>query len=298
MTAPPDRWYRWLREVRHGGDAGGREHMLAGRLYPVRDEILDRAGLSGGETVLDVGAGDGLVAFGALDRVGPAGHVIFADISRDLLDHCRAAADAQGVGDRCSFVRASAESLDGVADGSVDVITTRAVLMYVTDKAAALREFYRVLRPGGRVSLQEPVNRLTLDRSQLAGRDIGPVAAIAAKLRAFYDSVQPPDGPMLDFDDWDLVRDAGAAGFPEIHLDLRVNITNGWEPCPWEVFLRASANPLHPPFGEVLGMVLDPDEAEEFVRYFRPLIESGAGQERHAAAFLTAVKERAAGHPG
>ena len=47
-----------------------------------------------------------------------------------------------------------------MADGSVDVVTTRSVLIYVKDKAAALREFYRVLKPGGRVSLFEPINVL------------------------------------------------------------------------------------------------------------------------------------------
>ena len=50
---------------------------------------------------------------------------------------------------RCTFVRAAADSLDGVRDASVDAVTTRSVLIYVKDKAAAFREFYRVLKPGG-----------------------------------------------------------------------------------------------------------------------------------------------------
>jgi arsenite methyltransferase len=44
--------------------------------------------------VLDVGCGDGLIAFGALDRVGEEGQVIFSDISQDLLDHCRSLAES------------------------------------------------------------------------------------------------------------------------------------------------------------------------------------------------------------
>ena len=117
-------------------------------------------GCSPGDTLLDVGAGDGLIAFGALERLGPSGRVIFSDISADLVEHCRKAATAEELADRCRFVIAPADCLEGVDDGSVDVVTTRSVLIYVKDKAAALREFYRVLRPGGRISLAEPINVL------------------------------------------------------------------------------------------------------------------------------------------
>jgi ubiquinone/menaquinone biosynthesis C-methylase UbiE len=58
---------------------------------------------------------------------------------------------------------ASADSLADIADASVDVVTTRSVLIYVKDKAAALREFYRVVRPGGRISIHEPINVLMHD---------------------------------------------------------------------------------------------------------------------------------------
>jgi hypothetical protein len=86
VTDGPDRWQRWLLDVRFGGDAAARQQDLAEFLYPVRDEVLDRAGLRPGDTVLDVGTGDGLIAFGALDRLGPSGQVIFSDISQGLLD--------------------------------------------------------------------------------------------------------------------------------------------------------------------------------------------------------------------
>ncbi len=86
--------------------------------------------------------------------------MVFSDISQDLLDHCRAAAAAEGLLDRCRFVLASADSLDGVADASVDVVTARSVLIYVKDKAEALRAFYGVLRPGGRISVFESINVL------------------------------------------------------------------------------------------------------------------------------------------
>jgi arsenite methyltransferase len=292
MKDGTDRWHRWLTDVRHGGDAAAREQLLTGLLYPIRDHVLDQARLRPDDTLLDVGTGDGLIAFGALGRLGPSGQVIFSDISQDLLDHCRGAAAAVGALQRCAFVLGSADSLAGVPDASADVVTTRSVLIYVPDKTAALREFHRVLKPGGRISLFEPVNRLMSGRpDRLLGYDVRPVAALAAKIDAHYESLQPRGAnPMVDFDDRDLVRHAEAAGFPEISLELQVRVKAAKQPCRWDAFLRRSANPLIPPFGEVLDRVLTAAEATEFSDYLRPLVESGTGQERTAYAYLTAVR--------
>ena len=294
MTDSPDRWHRWLLNVRFGGDAEAREQVLTQRLYPVRDKVLDKAQLQPGDTLLDVGAGDGLIAFGALERLGPPGRVIFSDISQDLLDHCRKAAEAEGLLDRCSFVLAPAGHLSDVTTASVDVVTTRSVLIYVQDKAAALREFYRVLRPGGRISLAEPINRLMGwdDRSRFYGYDIRPVMALGEKVDAVYESIQPHGkDPMADFDERDLVRHAEDAGFPVIDLELRVTVKNAKEPMPWERFLRISGNPLIPPFGEAMDRALSPGEITEFTAHLKPLVESGAGQERLVMAYLTAMKQ-------
>jgi ubiquinone/menaquinone biosynthesis C-methylase UbiE len=294
MTDSPDRWHRWLLNVRFGGDAEASEQVLKQRLYPIRDKVLDKAQLQLGDMLLDVGAGDGLIAFGALERLGPPGRVIFSDISQDLLDHCRKAAEAEGLLDQCSFVLASADHLNGVATASVDVVTTRSVLIYVEDKAAALREFCRVLRPGGRISLAEPINRLMGwdDRSRFYGYDIRPVMALGEKVDAVYESIQPHGkDPMGDFDERDLVRHAEDAGFPAIDLELRVTVKNAKQPVPWERFLRMSGNPLIPPFGEAMDRALSPGEIAEFAAHLKPLVESGAGQERLVMAYLTAMKQ-------
>ena len=278
-------------DVRFGGDPAARERLLTELLYPVRDTVLDKAKLQPGDTVLDVGTGDGLIAFGAVERLGPSGHVVFSDISQDLLDHCRAAAAAEELLDRCRFVLASADSLADIADASVDVVTTRSVLIYVKDKAEALQAFYRVLRPGGRISVFEPVNVLMRDPDRLLGYDMTPVKPLAAKLEAFYESIQPPGAdPMLDFDERDLVRHAERAGFADIGLELRVTVKNGKRPVPWDRALRMSGNPLAPPLGEVLDRVLSPQEITEFTAHVKPLVESGTGRERQALAYLAAAK--------
>ncbi len=175
--------------------------------------------------------------------------MIFSDISQDLLDHCRQAAQVEGVLDRCSFVLAPADRLSSVPAGSVDIVTTRSVLIYVKDKAAALREFHRVLRPGGRISVSEPINVLMGfdDHSRFFGYDIRPVMALAEKVEAIYESIQPHGkDPMGDFDERDLVRHAEDAGFPTIDLELRATVKNARQPMPWTQFLQMSGNPLMP----------------------------------------------------
>jgi arsenite methyltransferase len=154
-----DLWSRWLLDRRDAGDAAQRLATLE-HLSPVRDRVLEAAGSLDGATLLDVGCGDGLIGLRALDLVGPNGTVIFADISDALIEHCRETVRARGALERARFVLAGGEGLAGIPTASVDVVTTRSVLIYVEDKARAISAMHRVLRPGGRISLFEPINRL------------------------------------------------------------------------------------------------------------------------------------------
>jgi SAM-dependent methyltransferase len=187
-------------------------------------------------------------------------------------------------------VLAPADRLAGIRDASVDVVTTRSVLIYVQDKAAAFREFRRVLRPDGRLSIFEPINRLMhgCKPGMFFGYDLSPIAPIAAKLATRFDAIQPRDtDPMLDFDDRDLLSLAEAAGFAEVRLDLQVSVRPTRAPVPWDRFLRMSGNPNLPPLGDMLDRALTPVELSEFSAYLRPLVETGQGERRRAVAFLT-----------
>src|SRR6185312_5927045 len=97
-----DKWAAWLLHRRDGDDAEQREKALE-HLLPIRQRVLDNARISPGDTVLDVGAGDGLIAFGALDRVGVKGRVILSDLSSDLVAHARGMAAEAGADERMSF---------------------------------------------------------------------------------------------------------------------------------------------------------------------------------------------------
>jgi ubiquinone/menaquinone biosynthesis C-methylase UbiE len=286
-----DIWAEWLLKRRFSGN---REQMKAvlSYLYLVRNTVLDHAGLSDGETLLDVGCGDGLIAFGALEKVKTS-KVIFSDISQDLLDHARVAADEMQVAGRCSFINASADDLSAIPDASVDVVTTRSVLIYVPAKQKAFDEFYRLLKPSGRLSIFEPINRFGWpEPPQLfSGYDVSPIIEIADKVKALYLRLQPLEtDPMLDFDERDLLLFTEKAGFKEIHLELRAEIKPPTELADWDSFLHVAGNPKIPNLEEAIAQTLTPAEADRFIAHLRPLVEGRHGTARSAAAYLWAVK--------
>jgi SAM-dependent methyltransferase len=259
------------------------------QLLPVRDKVLDRSGLVAGETLLDVGCGEGMIGFGALER--GAAHVVFSDISDDLLAFCARVAGELDVTERCSFVKAGAADLAEVTDESVDVVTTRSVLIYVPEKDASFHEFFRVLRPGGRFSCFEPINRFGMEdrRRDLWGYPGNGVSDLTERVADIYFELQPPSDPMVDFDERDLMRAAEAAGFFPIDLDLHAEIRS-MDPKPWEVFLHSSGNPKIPTFAEAMDQVLTPDERDRLTEHLRPLVEEGRGVWRMASAYMRAVK--------
>lgn len=288
-----DKWSRWLLQRRSGGDRRSMQAALEGFLYPVRDRVLERAALKPGGTLLDVGCGDGLIGFGALDQAAGS-RVIFSDISADLLEATRTIAEDLDLLDRCEFVRAPAEDLASVADGRVDAVTTRSVLIYVADKRRALAEFYRVLAPGGRVSLFEPINRYFYPppEDEFMGYDVGPVLPLARKVLAVCRRDQPAgeDDPMLNFGERDLLTYAEEAGFREVHLELRVDIEPLILPASWEALYHAAPNPNAPTLAEAVAEALDEEEAGRFLAHLRGEFEARRGVRRLAAAYLWAVK--------
>jgi ubiquinone/menaquinone biosynthesis C-methylase UbiE len=180
-------------------------------LAEFRDTVLDNAGLRSGETVVDAGTGTGLLAIGAAERVGADGEVIAIDISVDCLEQLRGATAAANM----SFLIGSADVLP-LPDGTADAVVTRSVLIYVRDKAEAAREFFRVLRTAGRVSIFEPINRRRRRISEIV--DFGDLTPLVDTWEAEVDA---GDDPMLDFDQHDLAGFFEAAGFRDVQLDYR-----------------------------------------------------------------------------
>jgi SAM-dependent methyltransferase len=104
-----------------------------------------------GEVVVDVGSGAGLDALIATRRVGSAGRVIGVDMTPEMLAKARAGAAALGL-HHVEFRQGYAEALP-LPDAAADVVISNGVLNLTVDKTATLREWFRVLKPGGRLQV-------------------------------------------------------------------------------------------------------------------------------------------------
>jgi SAM-dependent methyltransferase len=103
------------------------------------------------ERVVDVGCGAGIDSLIAAKKVGPKGLVIGVDMTSSMLEKARHAADEAGL-NNVEFREGYAESLP-VDNGWADVVISNGVLNLMPDKAAALEEMNRVLKPGGRLQI-------------------------------------------------------------------------------------------------------------------------------------------------
>jgi arsenite methyltransferase len=154
----------------YGSITSGGGEAVAGRLYDEGELAELPAGartwalgvgnpvrfafLQPGEVVLDIGSGGGIDTILAAKRVGAEGKAIGLDVVEAMLERARAHAADAGVSGWTEFVHGEMERIP-LPDASVDVVISNGVLNLSGRKSRALAEIFRVLKPGGRISLAD-----------------------------------------------------------------------------------------------------------------------------------------------
>jgi SAM-dependent methyltransferase len=115
---------------------------------------LDRIGLRPGEHGLDVGCGPGRLALPAAERVGPAGSITAVDVQPAMLARLRSRMDAAGISNINPRLEDVSDNPD-LPPGSFDRAWLVTVLGEIPDRATALRNIHRLLKPGGTLSITE-----------------------------------------------------------------------------------------------------------------------------------------------
>ena len=129
-------WYRWSPAINRW-------------LGKATDEMLNLAGVSTGQRILDIAAGAGEQTISAARKVGPSGYVLATDLSPNILEF------ATEMARRENLHNIETQIMDGEAltlqDASFDVVFSRVGLIYFPNQQKALKETWRVLKPGGRI---------------------------------------------------------------------------------------------------------------------------------------------------
>src|SRR3954466_6330614 len=117
-------------------------------LKPVADLVVDRAGFTTGERVIDVGCGSGATTVAFARKVAPAGVVRGADVSEPMLARARQAAPKELPID---FVRADA-TVYPFEPGSFDVLASRFGVMFFAAPVRSFANMRKALKPSGRLT--------------------------------------------------------------------------------------------------------------------------------------------------
>jgi ubiquinone/menaquinone biosynthesis C-methylase UbiE len=292
MLIDTDPWMRWLLRDRYGDDVQAQAAVQA-RVAGYADRLLSFFDVHENMTLVDLGTGGGLVAFRAIERFGAGLRVILTDISTPLLERAARVAYEIGLAPQCRFAAAAADDLAPLVEGLADMVTARSVLAYVEDRPRAFAEIYRVLKPGGRFSIAEPVFRdealAVMAMQQVLDQRGDSKGEPLLPLLHRWKAAQFPDAVPANYTERDLLHFAQSAGFVDLHMECHINVTVA-PPVSWARFINTAPHPLAPPLRVIMQERFSAGERAVFEELVRPGVEAGGAFATERMVFLTGVK--------
>ena len=216
MSQVVKNWTDWLNNTRFSSFSEEQRAQTFGWLFSVRDRVLANAKLNSGNVVVDIGTGTGLLAFGAYDILHGSGLIIASDKFSDCTDECRQIAQAIGIKSGFETLVSPADKLD-LPDCYADRIVMRSVLVHILDKEACIKEFFRVLKPGGILSFFEPIMSSNTKYSDLVRPE--EITDYEKFKDIEYDITHDKSDPITNFDEIELKGMLEKTGFSDINID-------------------------------------------------------------------------------
>ena len=202
---------------------------------PVRDKLVELAGIEPGDRVLDVAACYGEPALTAARRVGPEGHVVATDISHEMLEHARERAASAGL-ENVEFVETDASSLDLPAH-SFDAVLSSWGLIFEPEGEATAARLRGFLKPGARMAIS---SWGTPDRVPMLGVPMGTL------MQRFQVPPPPPGTPgPLSRPTPEAIRSLlESGGFTDVEVDEVTVVLDLDSPEEFTLFMKEIAPPV------------------------------------------------------
>ena len=212
-------WSKWLLESRFDYMTEEQKQQTRQWLLTVRNAVLYNAEIQKNDTVIDIGTGTGLIAFGALEQIGENGKVIFSDKFEDCLLTCKREIEKVKITKPYDFLLSDCCDIK-LANNSVNKALMRSVLVHVLDKQQALSEVFRILKPNGIFSAFEPVIRSNTKCWELV--EPNELSDYEDFKKAEDEFMSSDSDPLTNFDELTISKCLQEIGFTDGVLDKQV----------------------------------------------------------------------------